>query len=177
MTMEDLFTQQVSDNFHWVVGVFAGNGATEAIKVANYVPLRTYYPIRFNVKGEPVPMWRSYLFIEFHRRLTNEVCRSSNKFIKVLSMRDEDGVEYPVLVRKNAIDEHMALLLSGKFNERTIRRRFYGIGSIVKVIDGIFVDKKVKLLVDVAPDVPSHIKVAIEINGLRGSIELWKLAL
>lgn len=175
--MLDLFSQQSTEDFKWIVAVFASTGAVEAIRLANEVPLKTFYPIRFNGRGEPMPLWRPYLFIEYRRILTTQICRSTNKFIKVLTMRDNEGFEYPVMVRKNAIDEHMSLLLRGQFNAKVFKRRFYGRGSIVRVTDGNFIDKRVRLEMDVTPDMPGTKKVLININGWHGSIELWKLSL
>ena len=175
--MLDLFGQVQSEDFHWIVAVFANTGAVEAIRKANEVPLRTFYPIRFNGRGQPIPLWRHYLFIEFRDYITSDVCRSTKKFIKVLSMRNEFGVEYPVMVRKNAINEHLGLLISGRFNDRTYLRRYYGKGSLVRVVEGNFIDKRVKLDMDVTPDMPGNKKVMIDINGWKGSVELWKLAL
>jgi hypothetical protein len=175
--MLDLFTQTQSNDFHWVVGLFAGNGATDVIRKANEVPLKTFYPIRFNGRGEPLPLWRPYLFIEHRNDLTTKICRSTKKFIKILSMRDDEGQEYPVMVRKHAINAHMQLLMSGKFNDRTYKRRHYGKGSIVRVMDGTFIDKRVILETDVEQDWPGTRKVPIDINGFKGSIELWKLSL
>jgi hypothetical protein len=175
--MQDLFTTQSQENFNWVVAVFANTGAVEAIRKANEVPLKTFYPVRFNGRGEPQPLWRNYLFIEHREILTSQICRSVNKFIRVLTMRDNEGIEYPVMVRKNAIDEHLKLLLSGKFNNKTYMRRHYGRGSIVRVVDGNFIDKKVRLEMDIPSDWPGNRKVLIDINGWKGQIELWKLAL
>lgn len=176
--MLDLFCQQSSiDDFHWIVGLFSGCGATDAIKRANDVPLRTFYPIKFNGRGEPVPLWRSYLFIEFRECLTLQICRSTKSFLKIINMRDNAGQEYPVMVRKGAIDEHLKLLLSGRFNDKSITRPFYGKGSLVRVIDGNFLDKRVRLDMDVPSHMPGNKKVLIDINGLKGSIELWKLSL
>jgi hypothetical protein len=175
--VQDLFTPQAQTDFKWVVAVFANTGATEAIRKANEVPLKTFYPIRFDQKGQPVPLWRHYLFIEFRNTLTAQVCRSTKKFIKVITMRDEEGIEYPVLVRKNAIDEHMGLLLSGRFNSRSTIRRYYGKGSIVRVLEGTFFDKKVRLETNIPPNMPGNKKVKIDIGGFKASIEIWKLAL
>ena len=175
--MIDLFGQVQQDDFHWVVGMFTGNGATDAIRRANQVPLRTYYPIRFNGKGEPVPLWRNYLFIEYREDLTSSLCRATKKFIKVLSMRDDEGNQYPIRVRRNAIDMHMQLLMKGKFDDKTFLRRFYGRGSLVRVVEGTFIDKRVRLEIDVTPDLPGNSKIPININGFKGSIDLWKLAL
>jgi hypothetical protein len=175
--VQDLFAPQAQNEFKWVVAVFANTGATEAIRKANEVPLKTFYPIRFNHKGLPVPLWRHYLFIEFRNSITAQVCRSTKKFIKVITMRDDEGIEYPVLVRKNAIDEHLGLLLSGKFNSRPTIRRFYGKGSIVRVLEGTFIDKKVQLESNITPNMPGNKKVQIDIGGFKASIEIWKLAL
>lgn len=175
--MLDLFASQTQDDFKWVVAVFANTGAVEVIRRANDVPLRTFYPIRFNVKGEPIPLMRPYLFIEFRNTVTAQICRSTRKFIKVITMRDDEGIEYPVMVRKNAIDEHLSLMLAGRFNSKTHTRRYYGKGSIVRVLDGIFMDKRVRLDTDITPDMPGNRKVTIDINGMKGSIEIWKLAL
>jgi hypothetical protein len=175
--VQDLFAPQTQNDFKWVVAVFANTGAIEAIRKANEVPLRTFYPIRFNQRGQPVPLWRPYLFVEYRRTLTAQICRSTKKFIKVITMRDEEGIEYPVMVRKNAIDEHMGLLLSGRFNSRTTVRRFYGRGSIVRVLEGNFIDKKARLDADILPSMPGNKKVQIDIGGFKASIEIWKLAL
>lgn len=175
--VQDLFDQQSVNDFHWIVAVFANTGAVDVIRKANEVPLKTFYPIRFNGRGEPIPMWRHYLFIEFRQFITAEICRSTKKFIKVITMRDNFGIEYPVMVRKNAINEHMGLLLSGKFNDKLRMRRFYGKGSFVRVIEGTFIDKRVKLDMDITPDMPGNKKVLVDINGFKGSIELWKLSL
>jgi hypothetical protein len=175
--MQDLFGQVSSEDFHWVVGLFAGTGATEAIRKANDVPLRTFYPIRFNGRGEPMPLWRHYLFIEHRDNLTTMICRSTRKFIKILSMRDKWGQEYPVMVRKNAINDHLNLLLAGQFDERVRMRRFYGVGSLVRVIDGNFIDKRVRLEMDVDPKMPGTQKVSVSIGNWSGKIELWKLSL
>jgi hypothetical protein len=168
---------QQNVDFSWIVAVFKGSGAVDAMKIANNVPLKTYFPIKFDAKGVPLPLWRNYLFIEFRENLTAQICRSTNKFIKVLSMRDKEGTLRPVLVRKTAIDESLGLIIMGKFNERSHYRRFYGKGSIVRVIEGPLIDKRVRLAMDIEPKLPGNRKVLIDINGCRGSIELWKLAL
>jgi hypothetical protein len=175
--MQDLFTQSQDYDFSWVVAVFAGTGAVEAIRRANEVPLRTFYPIRFNGRGAPIPMWRNYLFIEHREILTSQICHSINKFIKVLTMRDDEGKLYPIMVRKNAIDEHLSLLLSGQFNDKTHTRRFYGQGSLVRVVEGNFIDKRVRLEMDIDPTMNGKQKVSVSIGNWFGKIELWKLAL
>jgi hypothetical protein len=175
--MLDLFSNTQSQNFWWVVGVFRNDGATEVIKRANDIPLHTYYPIRINSRGEPVPLFKNYLFIQFVQPLTLQICHSTTKFLKLISSHDEEGILYPVLVPKDAIDENLNLVAQGKFNDRAYLRRFYGKGSLVRVIEGIFIDKKVRLDSDITPDMPWNKKVVIDINGYKGSIELWKLAL
>jgi hypothetical protein len=165
------------ENLQWIVALFSGNGATDVIRKANDAELRTFYPIRFNGRGEPVPMWRNYLFVEFRDILTLQICRSTNKFLNVISMRNKEGDLEPVLLPKNTINEQLELALAGKFNERLLFRRFYGKGSFVRVIDGNFIDKRVRLEVDVSPGMNGNKKVAIDINGYKGYIEVWKLAL
>jgi hypothetical protein len=175
--MQDLFGHLHQNDFHWIVAVFANTGAVDAIRRANEIPLKTFYPIRFNGHGQPMPMWRHYLFIEYREILTTQVCRSTKKFIKILSMRDQWGQEYPVMVRKNAINDHLNLLLAGQFDERVRMRRFYGVGSLVRVIDGNFIDKRVRLEMDVDPKMPGTQKVSVSIGNWNGKIELWKLSL
>jgi hypothetical protein len=177
--MMDLFTNPTqTDDFHWVVAVFSGYGAAEVIRRANNIPLKTYFPIRFNGKNEPIPMWRHYLFIQYVDNLTLEICRSTSKFLKFIDAFDpETEARKPILVRKNAINESLELFSQGKFNERSYLRRFYGKNSIVRVIEGPLIDKRVRLTMDIEPGMPSTRKVLIDINGCRGSIELWKLAL
>lgn len=176
--MFDLFSDaHQGESFNWVVAMFAGSGAVDAIRRANDIPLKTYFPIRFNGSGIPVPLWRNYLFIEFREVLTLQLCRNTGKLLKILSMRDEDGKLAPVLLRKNVIDENLGLMIMGKFNDKTYLRRFYGRGSVVRVIEGTFIDKRVKLDMDIEPHMQGNRKVIIDINGVKGSIELWKLAL
>jgi hypothetical protein len=176
--MQDLFSSQPStDNFHWIVAMFRADGAPETIRRANDVSLSTYYPIRFNGRGEPKPLWMNYLFIEYKRNLTLSVCRATSKFLKILNTRDEYGRLTPALVRHNAINESLELVKMGKFNDKSLTRRFYGKGAVVRVIDGTFLDKRVRLEMDIPPNLPSNRKILININGLRGSIEIWKLSL
>jgi hypothetical protein len=176
--MRDLFmdTQQI-ENFSWIVAMFTNGGAPEVIRRANDVPLKTFYPIRFNGKNEPVPMWRNYLFIEFRENLTLQICRTTNRFLRIISAHDKEGNLKPILVRKNAIAESLELFQQGRFNDRIHLRRFYGRGSLVRVIEGNFIDKRVRLEMDIEPGWPGTKKVTIDINGYRGSIEIWKLAL
>jgi hypothetical protein len=181
---KDLFAPQTNghaylgqDKFRWVVGVFRENGAQQAIIRANKCGLKTYYPIRFNGKGEPVPLWRSYLFVEHRTSVTLELFHEVPNFIKVISERDDDGLLRPILVRRNGIEESMRLVMIGKFNERPFKRSFYGKGSIVRVLEGSFMDRKVRLEVDVPPDLNGRTRVAVDINGIKAKIEIFKLAL
>ena len=113
----DLFGAQI-DSFRWIVGVFSGNGATQTIIKANKCDLLTYYPIRHNKDGEPTPIFRNYLFVEFREYITIDLCRATTNFIKVLSAGDDDGLVRPMLVRRNAVDENRAMVMAGRFNER-----------------------------------------------------------
>ena len=56
-----------------MVGVFRDDGASKVIIKANTIPLATYYPIRFNKQGEPTPLFRNYLFLEFQEYITINV--------------------------------------------------------------------------------------------------------
>jgi transcription antitermination factor NusG len=152
-----------------VVGIFSGDGAVQIIRRANEIPLRTYYPIRFNPKGEPAPLFRGYLFIEFREGITINLCRTTSHFVKVVSERDKDGLVTPVMVRRNGIQESMAMVLQGKFNERIIDRRFYGRGSMVRVIEGMFIDKKVQLEENILPEMRGNHRVKVDIDGIRGT--------
>jgi len=176
--MFDLFNnQQQMDDFSWVVAMFQGNGASIAIKRASEVPLRTYYPIKWNGRGEPVPLWRNYLFLEFCETISLEICRSTTKFLKIISHPDEEGVYHPVLVPKNAINENLAMVQQGLFDERTYNRRFYGKGSLVRVLEGNFINKKVRLEADIPPDLPRNKTISISLGSWNGRIEVYKLAL
>ena len=182
--MRDLFAPKINghaylhqDTFRWVVSVFEQDGATQAIIRANRRNLLTYYPIRFNKNGEPVPLFRNYLFVEFNEYVTIELCRSTIHFIKIISAKDEDGIVRPILVRRNAVDENKAMVLAGKFNERLLVRRFYGKGSLVRVIEGTFIDKKVRLEEDVLPNWRGNHRVKVDVDGIKGVIEVYKLAL
>jgi hypothetical protein len=171
------YLQPIEDPFRWCVAVFMADGASVTIRRANAVPLRTFYPIRFNGKGEPIPLWRNYLFLEWREQTTLEICRTTIHFIRIISARDKEGVSHPIFVRRNGIQESMAMVLEGRFNERVIERRFYGRGHIVRVIEGHFIDKKVKLEQGLLPEMPGNYKVKIDIGGIKGSIEIYKLAL
>jgi transcription antitermination factor NusG len=163
------------DSFRCIGSVFSGDGAVEVIKRSN--GLKTFYPIRRKLNGEYVALWRSYLFVEFKKGVTINLCRTTANFIKVISERGEDGLLRPVLVRKNAIDESLRLMTQGKFDDVTFQGRFFGKGSIVRVIDGTFIDKKVRLEEDVFPDWRGNRKVKLDIDGFKGTIEVYKLAL
>jgi hypothetical protein len=167
----------MDESFQWSVAMFRAKGAVEVIKRANDSSLRTYYPFKRNKSGDFIPLWRNYLFIEFKSQLTITICRSTSNFIKILCIPDEDGINQPVLVRKNVIDENMRLVQAGKFDDIEFRRKYYGIGSLVNIISGDFSGHKVRLLGDVPPDAPGNRKIPVVINGWKASIELWKLAL
>jgi hypothetical protein len=174
----DLFAQQNNEeNYKWIVCLFRENGAVDAIRRANEIPLRTFYPIRFNGHNQPIPLWRNYLFIEFQNILTIQTCRSTNKLLKILSTRDDEGRSFPVLLKKEYVDESRDLMLTGRFNERRFLRPFYGKGSIVRVIEGTFMGKRVRLDMNIEPSMPGTRKISIELGGYKGSIEIWKLAL
>jgi hypothetical protein len=172
----DLFGTQI-DSFRYICGVFSGDGATQILRRANEIPLATYFPIRFNGKGEPVPLWRSYLFIEFREGVTINLCRTTSHFLKVVSERDVDGLQHPVLVKREAVKQSMAMVIAGKYNERVINRQFYGRGSIVRVIEGTFIDQKVRLEEDVFPHMRGNYRVKVDLNGLKATVEVYKLAL
>jgi transcription antitermination factor NusG len=165
------------DEFKWIVGVFKGDGATQVIQRAYKKELKTFYPIRRNIRGEYTPLWKAYLFIQFIEGVSIELCRTTSDFIKVVSERDEDGLLHPILVRKEAVNESMKLMTMGKFDDVVFKRRAYGKGSIVRVLEGNFIDTKVRLEMDVTPDMPGRTNVKVDINGLKATIELFKLAL
>jgi transcription antitermination factor NusG len=181
--MRNLFSAPINGHhylkrpFKYICGVFSGDGAVQVIQRANEIPLATYFPIRFNGKGEPSPLWRNYLLIEFREGITINVCRTTSNFIKIVTERDEDGLSHPVLVSEAAIQQSMAMVLAGKYNERQLVRAFYGRGSLVRVIEGTFIDQKVRLEEDLFPDMRGNHKVKVDINGIKGVIEVYKLAL
>jgi hypothetical protein len=86
-----------------------------------------------------------------------------------------DGV--PVLVRRNAVEESMRMILKGHFNDVAPKRRFYGKGSIVVVLDGAFMNQKVRLEEDVAPQMKGTQRIRVDFNGIKAKIEVYKLAL
>lgn len=174
----DLFNNREEDPFRWLVGVFSGDGASQVIIKANMAHLATYYPLRFNKIGEPVPLFRNYLFIQFEEYTTINLCRSTKKFVKIIAARDPDSdLIHPVLVRRNAIQENLQLMTSGKFNEHVFVRSFHGVGSIVRVLNGPFLDRLVRLEIDVPSAMNAKNKVPVSIDGVRAVIEIHKLAL
>ena len=154
----DLFAPKINghsylkDDFRWVVAIFMTDGAVEVIKRANENDLKTFYPIRKNIRGEYKPLWANYLFIQFIETVTIDLCRTTSKFIKVISARDDEGIIRPILVRKDAIAESLRLMTQGKFDAVTFKRRFHGRGAIVRIIDGPFLDKIARLEIDVLPE-------------------------
>jgi hypothetical protein len=181
--MQDLFgdgyaTCNIIDtNFRWMVALFRDRGASEAIRRANDIPLRTYYPFRTNKIGDLVPLWRSYLFIEFRDSVTMAICRSTSQFIKIISARDDEGIHHPVLVRHNAINESVKLLHQGKFDDIIFKRKFYGKGSICTIINGDFEGKRVQLLCDISSDMKGDRMVPVLLGGWKARIEVNKLGL
>jgi hypothetical protein len=167
----------IADDFKWSVAVFRSHGASEAIKRANEQQLRTYYPIRRNKIGNLIPLWSNYLFIEFRNQLTLSICRSTSNFIKILSIPDKDGINQPILVPKNVIDENLRLFSLGKFDDIEYKRRFYGKNSLVRIIHGEFAGTRVQLLVDIPYNMPSSKKVPINLGNWKASIEIFKLGL
>jgi hypothetical protein len=133
--------------------------------------------VRFNHKGEAAPLFRNYLFIEWREGVTIETCRATSLFVKILSARDDEGIVRPIMVRRNAVDENRAIVLASKFNERIIDRRFYGKGSIVAVLHGVLATKKVRLEDDVTPQMRGSHRVRVDMDGVKGTIEIHKLAL
>jgi hypothetical protein len=171
------FLKPVEDEFKWIVAVFTADGAAQILQRAHKHDLKTFYPIRRNIHGEYTPLWRAYLFIEWQEAVTIELCRTTSNFIRIISERDDEGLLRPVLVRKEAINESMKLMTMGKFDDVVFQRRAYGKGAIVRVIEGNFIDTKVRLEMDVTPEMPGRTKVKVGINGMKATIELFKLSL
>jgi hypothetical protein len=171
------YIKSVEDLFRWVVAIFSQDGATRAIIKANNANLLTYYPVRFNNKGEPVPLFRNYLCIQFVEDITINLCRGTPKFVKILTAHDDEGLLRPMLVRRNAVDENKAMVLAGRFNERFIRGGFYGKGSIVAVLHGIMATRRVRLEEDILAEWRGNHRVKVDMNGVKGLIEIHKLAL
>jgi hypothetical protein len=171
------YLKPLEDPFRWVVGIFSGNGAVQIIRRANEKNLKTFYPIRRNLKNEYVPLWRAYLFIQWQETVTINLCRTTPKFINMISERDEDGIYHPVLVRKDAVAESLRLVTMGKFDDKAFKRQFHGRGSIIRVIDGVFIDQKVRLEIDVPPNMNGRTRVPVDMNGIKARIELYKLDL
>jgi hypothetical protein len=161
----------------WVCAVFSSDGAIQIIKRAKQHDLQTYYPIRQNHNNEYVPMWRPYLFIQWNEVITINLCRTTSKFVKIISARDDDGIMQPVRVRKDAVSESLRMMTQGKFDEKKIMRRYYGKGSLVLVIDGVMHDRTVRLEADISPEMKGNHKVPISIDNWKGLIEIHKLAL
>ena len=169
--MLDLFSTADQNDFCWIVAIFQGCGASDVIQRANEVPLKTYYPLKFDGNGNLVPLWRNYLFIEHKWRISIDLCHSTSKFIKFIN---NGGL--PTLVPKNAIDAHLELVQQGKFNAQTFSRRFYGRGALVRVLEGHFMNKRVKLEADLEPNIPRNRLIPVSIGTWKGQIEVFKLA-
>jgi hypothetical protein len=173
----DLFGNASHDDFRWVCAVFSSDGAIQVIKRASQHNLQIFYPIRRNNDGNYVPMWRPYLFVQWNEGITINLCRTTSKFIKIISARDDDGIMQPVLVRKDAVGESLRLVTMGKYDEKAYVGRFYGKGSIVLVREGNFIDTKVTLEIDVPPYMNARTKVPVDISGIKAKVELYKLVL
>jgi hypothetical protein len=168
---------QTIHDFNWIVATFQGCGASDVIQRANQIPLKTYYPLKMNIYGNLVPLWRNYLFLEFRECVTISICRSTYKFINIISSHDEEGNLKPVLVPKNSINENLSLVQQGVFDNKSYSRRFYGKGSLVNVIDGVFSNRKVRLEDDLDPWIPGNKEISVSIGGWNGKIEVHRLAL
>ena len=179
--MRDLFASKlnghaylppIEDPFRWVVAVFSTDGAVQVIRRVNASerPLKMYYPIRLKHNGRYVALWANYLFIEFIEGVTIELCRTTTKFIRVISARNNDGIVRPVMVRKNAIAESLRLMTQGKFNYKVPLRKSYGRGSIVAILDGVMANRKVRLDEDVLPNMSGSRRVKVDIDGIKGVI-------
>src|ERR1700722_7239065 len=81
----DLFSGAPVDAFRWVVAMFSQDGASQIIQRANAIPLATFYPIKWDRHGDPVPLWQNYLFLEFKEAVTIDLCRTTTKFVKIIS--------------------------------------------------------------------------------------------
>jgi hypothetical protein len=168
----------LDDPFRWLISLFGQGGATLAIIKANKLGLSTYYPIRINANGDPTPLWRNYLMIEFRDFVTIDLCRNTPHFINIISARDPgDDLSRPVMVRRHAVQQNMEMVLAGHFDAVAHQRAFYGRGSLITVIEGALIERKVRLEADIPPDMPGHYAIAISIGSWRGTIELFKLAL
>ena len=77
------YVKPVEDPFRYVCGVFSGDGAVQILQRANKSIFGNYFPIRFNGKGEPVPLWRNYLLIEFREGVTINLCRQQPSLLKL----------------------------------------------------------------------------------------------
>jgi hypothetical protein len=181
---KDLFAPRINghayldDPFRWLISLFGQDGATRAIIKANKLGLSTYYPIRINATGEPKPLWRNYLMIEFREFVTIDLCRNTPHFMNIISARDpDDELSRPVMVRRNAVQQNMEMVLAGHFDDFAPRRQFHGRGSLIRVIEGAMMERRVRLEADISPEMPGHYAVAVSIGPWRGTIELFKLAL
>jgi hypothetical protein len=97
----DLFNNGDTDSFRWIVDQFTGKGATRAIIKAHQCGLLIYYPIKINKKGEPVPLWANYLFIQYREFVTIDLCRNTPSFSKIISARDpESDLMQLIMVRR-----------------------------------------------------------------------------
>lgn len=110
--MRDLFGGTTVCEFQWIVGVFRPGGATEIIKRANDIPLKTYYPLRLTNDDKTEPLWSNYLFIEFLENISIQICKTTSRFIKILRHLDGD----PITVPDEVINKHQQLLQTGYYD-------------------------------------------------------------
>jgi hypothetical protein len=171
----DIFGEyQRYDKFFWSVGIFAGNGANEAIKRAIDARLEVFYPYRLNKSGDFTPLWKNYLFIEWIDNLSVDVCNHCNKFIRFISFDDSNK---PFLVKYDSISECLEMMRMGKYNIGNPVRSFRNAGSKVMIRDqnSNFDRMRVLLLCDITPNMSSTRRVPVELNGWRVLIEINKL--
>jgi hypothetical protein len=174
-TYSDIFGEyQQYDKFFWSVGIFAGNGANEAIKHAIDEHLEVFYPYRLNKSGDFTPLWKNYLFIEWIDNLSIDVCNRCNKFIKFISFDDSNK---PFLVKHDSINECLEMMRMGKYNIGSPVRSFRNAGSRIMIRDqnSNFDRMRVLLLCDVTPNMSGTKRIPVELNGWRVLIEVNKL--
>jgi transcription antitermination factor NusG len=168
----DVFGEyQKYDKFFWSVGMFSGNGAKETIRYALEAHLEVFYPHRLNKSGNFVPLFGNYLFIEYILPTTVMICRQSSKFYGFISF---DG--QPELVRRNSIDECLRLLKMGKYNHVFTHHSYIRKGTLVRILsEDNFNGKLVRLLCDVAPDMPNNKRVPVDFGNIKLMIEIGKI--
>jgi hypothetical protein len=71
----------------------------------------------------------------------------------------------------------MNLIKAGAFDAVAHQRTFHGRGSLVRVIEGVFAQRRVRLDEDITQNMLGSQRIRVEIGGRKGTIELFKLAL